>query len=714
MRWFAKNGCVVVDDDCCRVFLGGILIGQYDHDDRTTRNVVLICIAEDTRIRRGKLAEAFGVSTELLRQLCLQHREEGLVAIVNRRRPGAERKMTDALRSKVEAMFDQGMTIAATQAVLRRGRKKVSMSVVGEVHRDWKLRTGRALQTSDGDGRAEKTALQDELDFSKSEEAAALPGEDIGSSLTTEDKPAQPASRALRPVALKTTRHVQHIGVWLLFALLERWGIYDSVLQVAQGGQKRSALRIALEALIAALAIGQRCVEGVRRLATPSAGTLLRTTRCPSAPWVREVFGRMVKQDDASRIHMDLALRFIAEAQACTDSDRPTVFFVDNHLRPYTGKHTIRKGWRMQDKRACPGVTDYYVHDEAGNPVLRIDVPEHGHLTHWLPPLADMLCDALGPDERVLVAFDRGGSFPEHLAQLRDMKIEFVTYERKPYRQYPRSHFDREFKDGQKRIRVHDTRTNLGKGRGRVRRIALLMEDGRQVNLLAVSTLEAEELYRVARGRWRQENGFKHSNERWGQNQLDERSTEPVSPDMIIPNLARTRLDRAIRLARAREGKLRCDLAQPGLKAPKRKKIETELAEVVQHCADLESARPWIPKHAPLKETPLADKLVRHPGEYKLFIDSVRIACANVEAEFASLVAPYLSRPSEAKKVVANLFSAAGDVNVGKNGVSVVLKPAGTSGEKKAMKGLLDEVNRMNLTLPGDQKHRPLLFRSQE
>jgi hypothetical protein len=32
---------------------------------------------------------------------------------------------------------------------------------------------------------------------------------------------------------------------------------------------------------------------------------------------------------------------------------------VDNHLRPYTGEHVMRKGWRMQDKRAVPGTTDY-------------------------------------------------------------------------------------------------------------------------------------------------------------------------------------------------------------------------------------------------------------------------------------------------------------------------------------------------------------------
>jgi hypothetical protein len=46
-----------------------------------------------------------------------------------------------------------------------------------------------------------------------------------------------------------------------------------------------------------------------------------------------------------------------------------------NHMRPYTGKHVIRRGWRMQDKRVRPGVSDYYVHEADGRPLFRIDVP---------------------------------------------------------------------------------------------------------------------------------------------------------------------------------------------------------------------------------------------------------------------------------------------------------------------------------------------------
>lgn len=748
VQWFTDNGCVVMQSDESQVFLGGNLIGIYEAGERARRDVLLVSLCEERRIKRHALAAAFGVSTELLRQLRATFHEEGLSAIVGRRRPGGQRKLTEALRKRVEAMFDDGLTIVAAQAALRRSRKKISLAVIGRVHRAWKLSDGtrdaaEARQDADvseevlnavserrqGDLELSFAGPATTLDVTALDAACAeIPGlavveDNDGASTTADGNTSEGGDtgesgkppRALRTTQPSSTRQVQHVGVWVLLVLLESWKLYERAREAVSTRRRPSSstLRIAMDALIAALTIGQRCVEGVRRLATPTAGALLRANRCPSPPWVRGVLGRAAVEGSAERFHMDVAGHFVAEAMQRTAIDGPVVFYVDNHHRPYTGKHTVRKGWRMQDRRARPGVSDYYVHDEAGRPVLRIDVPEHGHLTHWLPPLAELLKEALGSDERLLVAFDRGGSFPKHLAELRDMGVELVTYERKPYRQYPYSAFDQEFMDGDERILVHDTRTNLGKGRGRVRRVALRMEDGAQVNLLAVSRLDAEDLYRIARGRWCQENAFKHSNERWGQNQLDGRTTEPVPPDAVIPNPGRARLDRAIRITRAKEGRLRCELAQQKKASPKHAKLDAELAEVIRDRKALEEARPSLRRHAPLCETDLAGKLVRHPGEYKMLVDTIRIACANAESELAERLAPHLVRPREAKKTLANLLAATGDVTVARGRVSVVLRPAGTVAERRAMAALLDEISTMNLSLPGDSKRRSINFRCQ-
>lgn len=302
---------------------------------------------------------------------------------------------------------------------------------------------------------------------------------------------------------------------------------------------------VIVDAVIVALGIGQRCVEGVRRLEASSGDVLLRTKRVPSESWARRVLKTYVEDIGGSYVHLAMTQNYLELAAA--RSKGATVFYVDNHLRPYTGKHTIRKGWRMQDKRVVAGITDYYVHDEDGRPVYRMSAPSNDTLTAWRTPVLQVLRSALGESQRMLVAFDRAGAFPEQLAELRDEGFEFVTYERRPYQRLAESAFTESLTVDGETYGVHESRlANLGKGRGRVRRIALLTPSGQQVNLLAVSAEKKERLIEVMLGRWVQENGFKHGNERWGINQLDRRKVVPYPPDAVIPNAARRRADNAL------------------------------------------------------------------------------------------------------------------------------------------------------------------------
>jgi len=160
-------------------------------------------------------------------------------------------------------------------------------------------------------------------------------------------------------------------------------------------------------------------------------------------------------------------------------------------------------------------------------------------------------------------------------------------------------------------IRYADTRgKNLGSGRGRVRRVALKMPDGQQINLLAASTLPAETLIRRQLARWGyQENQFKHEVERWGLNHLDSRSVEPYPPDAIIPNPARRQLERQLKLAEATEGRALRLLAHLGPDDPKRARLEQERGAAVARQEQLLQLRPKVPARARVNETPLAGKL---------------------------------------------------------------------------------------------------------
>lgn len=450
---------------------------------------------------------------------------------------------------------------------------------------------------------------------------------------------------------------------------------------------------------------------------TPTAATLLRAECAPTASAVRRRLWKVAKEGGAA-LTAAMSKRYIAAARG--EADAPAVFYVDNHLRPYTGKEVVRKGWRMQDRRVLPGTSDYYVHDEDGRPVFRIDVASHDSLSKWLSPIGQRLRAGLGPDDRILLAFDRGGAFAEQMAALRNADLEFVTYERRPFPLLAASAFDRTVLIRGEEYGAHESRLkNLRSGRGRVRRIALRAPDGAQINLLAsskeplerlVAILAGDEAKDEPSGRWQQENAFKHGVERWGANQLDGRKVAHYPPDTIIPNPARRRIDRALRLARTEEGAARCALAQLTDDHPKRERIERDLVDAVQRRVELELLRPFLPKHAPLVQTELAGKLVHHTGELKAIVDTIRIVCANAETDLAGILASNLRRSAEAKKVVANLLASPGRVEVTPGAIRVRLAPAANRSERTAIERLLAEVNRWNLTLPGDAQSRPLRF----
>ena len=635
---------------------------------------------------------------------------------------GSKSRMAPALLRQLEKLFDEGATVDEAHAKVKH---RTSRGSVGRVRRAWQLRK-KSLESEPRS--AAVTASQLVLVPPPAPEAATgdqAPATAVAKKVPAPaESPAAPAPVALveAPAALagpdlrgdemESANSVQHLGTWLLIAMTHRLGLYRHAASVVAERVEKGALRLAIDAVVAALAVSQRCAEGVRRLATSTASALLLASGAPSPSWTRRTLGLFAADSGGAALHLRMAREYLVRAQLDASSAGP-VFYIDNHMRKYTGKHTLLRGWRMQDKRVKPGVSDYYVHDEDGRPVARLAVPSHDSLTKWMSPIARLMRLALGEEETILLAFDRAGAFPEQMAELRNEKFEFVTYERRPYQLLPASAFTEKLVIGKERLLFCEpARANLGAGRGRVRRIAVRTPEGKQVNLVAVSERSPKELILVMRGRWKQENGFKHAAERWGINQLDGRKVVSYAPETVIPNPARRRLDRGLAVARASEGDARNQLARLAKGDAQRAKAEKSLEHALAVQKKLLALRPSLPKHAPVAETELADELVHHPAEYKMTLDTIRIACANAESDLAAELALRLPRATEAKKTLANLFAAPGDIRAGKRAITVCLSPAGTKPEQRAFSALLQVVNGWKLTLPGDQRNRQLRFRT--
>lgn len=723
IRRFSSDGCVVVRGTTSSVFIGGIMIGEFDErdPDRGRRNLAAVALAKSGVLHLGRLAQAFGMTDEYLRQLRRKEEVDGPRALLLSKK-GKDSEVTPEQHATWCAMFAAGGRAKDVYRAQPRPKKNwFSYQTVWRVHKKWEQERDTQPNAPASSTNEPSPAPDGQLALFASRTENASVGEAEHVEATPDEGVADIVPMTAEPV--RGGAMVQHAGCWILLALANKMGLHEEATRAFES-RHADGLRIALDAVICALAIYQRCVEGVRRLATPSGPTLLRAKRVPSASGVRLLLARLLDQVAGAGATFDARIteRLVAAAIQRADDGR-AVFYVDNHLRRYRGKEVVRKGWRMQDRRVLPGTTDYYVHDEDGRPVFRVAVTSHDSLSAWLMPIATRLRAALGDDEPLLLAFDRGGAFPTQLAALRDAGFEFVTYERRPYPELPASAFDRTIVARGETYGVHEKRLkNLGKGRGRLRRIALRTPEGKQINLVAISTASVERLIaimigeaptKLPSGRWVQENGFKHGNERWGINQLDDRDVEIVPPGTIIPNPARRRLDRALRLARLAEGEARRQLAQLSENDPKRPTHERDLADSLDRQHDIEALRPMTPERAPVEETELAGKLVRHTGQRKAIIDVIRVVCANVEADLAALLAPHLSRPREAKQVLANVFAAPAKIAVTDHAIHVRLAPAANRSELEGIAHLLAALNQLDLVLPSDPQSLPLRFELQ-
>jgi hypothetical protein len=208
----------------------------------------------------------------------------------------------------------------------------------------------------------------------------------------------------------------------------------------------------------------------------------------------------------------------------------------------------------------------------------------------------------------------------------------------------------------------------------------------------------------------RQENQLKHAVERWGVNQLDGRNVEQYPPTAVIPNPARRRLDRALKQARDDEGQALRLLSHLENPSHARTRFEQQAEQAYRRQCELEQLRAATPSHAEVRATSLAGKLQRHPGKYKLVIDTLRVALATAEDELAKDLSATLPKSREAKKTLHNLFTAPGLVRLRRGVIDVHLSVAATASERAALNRFLRGVNRRRLTLPGDRLGRRLRF----
>jgi hypothetical protein len=765
VAWFAKYGCVVREGERRTLVIATRRVGSWEPGEQRIRNALMVQLASDPTIVLEDLAKAFEVSSETLRLQRRAFETRGLSAVLASPEPHHQggRPIEPALRRQMERLFKQGKSTAEVAAALVGQTKH---STVEKYRRLWKQRQAKLPRP------AQQAALSLEAprpiaqvdNAPEPQPEPALGATDRGAPAASDVATAAPpmagdaeqggevlppirgprtetSERVARAVPMAepappefegmvaeiaefapfSAKGVQHVGAWLLLITIASLGLYTHLRRRERRQPEGRPLRVAVDAVLSTLAIGERCVEGVRRLATSTVAAMMLADAAPSATWVRRTLGGYCAGKVSEELLQDVSGELLRGAKMRTPRGKPVVLFIDNHARAYTGMHELRRIWRMQGKCTVPGAMDYWVHDAEGRPVLLIPVAPNASLPDTVKKWVAFLREKLGKDTPLLLVFDRAGAFPGLWKWLRDNDVEFVTYQRASYRKFRREWFRHHGRpmtlreaDGKKvKVMVQEGRMNLGAQRGRVRRIRILMPDDVQMNVVASSRQSAKWLCQTLFTRWRQENAFKHGVERWGINQLDGRQVEDVPPGTIVTNPRRTNLDQLLRGAKEREKTLRLQLQQLYPGHPDRSKLKRALTDNTGSQLDLVKARRKTPKKVPIEQTELHGELKQHTREYKLLIDTLRCAAQNAEAELAAGLSPNLTKPAEAKRLLQNVFAAPGGIRVSKDAITVSLDPAANRPERDALKAFFTAINRRRMCHPGDPFSRPVRFRLQ-
>ena len=105
------------------------------------------------------------------------------------------------------------------------------------------------------------------------------------------------------------------------------------------------------------------------------------------------------------------------------------VYFVDDHFVPYAGAKPVPKGWNTKRRHAQRGRDDTVVTDYHGRAVCFASGEPSG-LSVTLPGALAQLREVLGADAKIMLGFDRGGSYPGVFTACRDAGADWLTWRR--------------------------------------------------------------------------------------------------------------------------------------------------------------------------------------------------------------------------------------------------------------------------------------------
>ena len=508
----------------------------------------------------------------------------------------------------------------------------------------------------------------------------------------------------------------RYAGAMLAHAYLNRVGaeaILAAALPPALARPRYDDLGL-LTATSLAFALGASSAEGTKHLIPAQAGILAGIGRLPDPRTLRPRLAAIADRCDPLALQRQLAAAMLA-----ADAPGLHVYYVDDHFVPYEGAKPVPKGWNTKRRHAQPGRADTMVTDYLGRAVAFATGDPSG-LAATLPGALAQLRQVLGAEAKILLGFDRGGSYPVAFRAIRDARAGWVTWRRGPLAPVaaaPRRYWAARGDGKPAEVLTLADETVEIKDYGQARQITLF-EDGAPVLQVLTSDLAAPAaaLLSWLRCRWRIENLFKYLEDHYGIHWLCDYHAGTQDDDHLIANperkAARGRLHEAEAALATAERELATLLTSPELSAAAKNKAippaENKITTARNAVAAAAAALKKIPAKLPASQvTPGAQKAILATRRRSLQM-VLRLLAAAAEHWLGNRLNDYLRDPDEYRAITRHLLHLGGTITSTPRVITVTLDPPAAPRIARALGLLIEEINAAPPRMPGDT--RPITY----
>ena len=506
----------------------------------------------------------------------------------------------------------------------------------------------------------------------------------------------------------------RYAGAMLLHAFWHRVdaaGVLGQACERGSGERRFDDLGL-LTGTSMAFALGVSSVEGVKHLIGSQVGPLAGLAALPELRTLRPRLAALADRCDP----LDLQAR-LAAAMLTADAPGLGVYFVDDHFVPYEGAKPVGKGWNTKRRHAQRGRDDTLVTDYHGRAVCFASGEPSG-LSVTLPGALDQLRAILGADAKILLGFDRGGSYPKVFTACRDAGADWLTWRRGALADTtatPVRSFRVDPSGTTEMVVLADDPVEIS-GYGPARQLTLFEHDEPVMQILTSDlTAPAAALLAWLRCRWRIENVFKYLTAHHGIDWLCDYRADTGPDTTPITNPARVAARKTLTAAQTELATAERALAQLLCSDQHHTTINKAIpaAETrIDRARDAVTTAKTDLKTHPAKlpaNTLDPDATRARPRTGRRALQMVlRLLAFNAEYWLADRLNAYLQDPDEYRAITRNLLHLGGQLTYTPHTITITLDRPATGRLTRALALLLDEINTSPPRLPGDS--RPITY----